>query len=533
MRELLSIGLENHRHGRIEQAAAAYERVIEADPGNPDANHLLGIVAHQMGRDDLSVELITTAIGTNPGIADYHCNLGNALRGLTRNDEAADAYRIALKLTPDDPEIHSNLGNALRDLGRHDESMTAYGQALALNPEFAEAHNNLGTVQQELGKLNDATASFDEAIRLDDGNTQAYNNLGISLLDMNDLVQAEAALRNALAIEPDYAEAHFNLSRVLLMAEDFEDGWKQNEWRWLCNDFPSTWREFPQAMWQGEDLADKTILVWSEQGVGDEIMFANTLPELVQNAEKVIIECNDRLVPVFERSFDSVTAVARQEPPDSKIENAAADFQIPIGSICKFYRKSVEEFPSDRAGYLTADSDLTAEIKARYAALGDGMKVGISWRSGNPIVGHQRSIPLEFWDEILSSDGCQFVNLQYGDVDEDLAGVLERTGVQVFKDDAVDPLTSAEEWFAQIQALDHVISVDNSTIQVSGSLGIPTWTLLSEVPEWRFGLKRLDHLWHPSVRVFRQHKKGEWELLMKEVAFTFAALLENEGYVAP
>ncbi|MBT5941860.1 MAG: hypothetical protein HOG95_18175, partial [Rhodospirillaceae bacterium] len=284
--------------------------------------------------------------------------------------------------------------------------------------------------------------------------------------------------------------------------------------------------------WQGEDLADKTILVWSEQGVGDEIMFANTLPELVQNAEKVIIECNDRLVPVFERSFDSVTAVARQEPPDSKIENAAADFQIPIGSICKFYRKSVEEFPSDRAGYLTADSDLTAEIKARYAALGDGMKVGISWRSGNPIVGHQRSIPLEFWDEILSSDGCQFVNLQYGDVDEDLAGVLERTGVQVFKDDAVDPLTSAEEWFAQIQALDHVISVDNSTIQVSGSLGIPTWTLLSEVPEWRFGLKRLDHLWHPSIRVFRQQKKGSWDLLMGEVAFTFAALLENEGYVS-
>ncbi|MBT6087428.1 MAG: tetratricopeptide repeat protein [Rhodospirillaceae bacterium] len=215
MRELLSIGLENHRHGRIEQAAAAYERVIEADPGNPDANHLLGIVAHQMGRDDLSVELITTAIGTNPGIADYHCNLGNALRGLTRNDEAADAYRIALKLTPDDPEIHSNLGNALRDLGRHDESMTAYGQALALNPEFAEAHNNLGTVQQELGKLNDATASFDEAIRLNPEFPEALNNLGDIWQAKGEPGKAETCFRRALAARADYAEAHNNLGTVL------------------------------------------------------------------------------------------------------------------------------------------------------------------------------------------------------------------------------------------------------------------------------------------------------------------------------
>jgi hypothetical protein len=261
-------------------------------------------------------------------------------------------------------------------------------------------------------------------------------------------------------------------------------------------------------------------------------MLANTLPDIVRDSAGVIIECNDRLVPIFERSFKGVTAVARSEPPDPRIENADTDFQMPIGSICKIYRKSAEDYPTDRGGYLKADPGQTAQIRARYEALGPGMKVGICWRSGNPIVGAERSVPLEMWDGLLSSEGCHFINLQYGEVNEDIAGVLERTGVEVFKDNAVDPLTSAEDWFAQIAALDHVISVDNSTIQVSGSLGIPTWTLLSKVPEWRFGLNRLDHLWHPSIRIFRQHKKGEWELLMSEIAFTFASLLETEGYVS-
>jgi len=202
-------------------------------------------------------------------------------------------------------------------------------------------------------------------------------------------------------------------------------GWHHNEWRWLCHDFPSTRRTFPQPIWEGQNLKTKKILVWSEQGIGDEIMFANTLPELTKNSVKVLIECSERLVPIFKRSFDNVSVFARHNPPNLKIKSMQPDFQIPISSICKFYRNTVEDFPSTINGYLKSDPDLTAEIKARYANLGDGMKVGVSWRSGNPTVGHERSIPLTFWDEVFSLTGCHFINLQYGEVDEDLAGVLK------------------------------------------------------------------------------------------------------------
>ncbi len=558
---------------RLAEAETLALKILATQPDNPDALNGLGLIQVQQERFDEAIELFEKAQAIDPDRGDFTENLVKAFEQSARTMAHAARYTAAIKtleralsIRPGDVSLTCRMSFILSLAKRHGEALAVADHALSKNAESTEAHDvrglallglkqidhaiksfrtaldydlhyapaysNLGLAYRAQGEPRDAVSCFDEAIRLDDNNPEAYNNLGISLLDMNELAQAEAALRCALAIEPDYAEAHFNLSRVLLMAEDFEAGWKQNEWRWLCADFPSTWREFSHAMWQGEDLTDKKILIWSEQGIGDEIMFANTLPDIVRDSGGVIIECNERLVPIFERSFEGVTVVARQEPPEPKIENARADFQIPVGSICKFYRKAVEEFPTASGGYLKADPHLRAEAKSRYAALGDGLKVGISWRSGNPIVGAERSIPLEYWDELLSLEGCQFINLQYGDVTEDLAGVRERTGVTVFKDDAVDPLTSAEEWFGQVAALDHVISVDNSTIQVSGSLGTPTWTLLSEVPEWRFGLKRLDHLWHPSIRVFRQHRKGKWDLLMKEVAFIFAALLENKDYTS-
>lgn len=553
---------------RLKEAEALASRVLVTQPENPDALNSLGLVHLQQENFDDAIGFFDKAHKICPERSDFIANLIKALDSLAkrmtlsknfsaaiailhralsmrpqdttlacrisfvlslakRNDEALVAADRALSGNAKSAQAHDVRGLALLGLGRIEHSMESFRAALDCDIEYASAYSNLGLAYRAQGDTETAIKCFAKACGLQERNPQAYNNLGISFLDVNDLRQAEIALNKALAIEPDYAEAHFNLSRVLLMAEDFEAGWKQNEWRWQCSEFPSTWREFPLAMWEGEDLNDKKVLVWSEQGVGDEIMFANTLPELVENSAGVIIECNARLVPIFERSFAGVNVVARQDPAHYQIKEANIDYQIPMGSICKFYRRNAENFPSEPRGYLKSDPDLTAEIKARYANLGDGMKVGISWRSGNPIVGHERSIPLELWSELLSSEGCQFINLQYGDVAEDLASILMQTGAKVFKDEAVDPLTNAEEWFAQIAALDHVVSVDNSTIQVSGSLGVPTWALLSEMPEWRFGLKRLDHLWHPSIRVFRQPKKGEWKFFMQELAITFSDFVKN------
>jgi len=347
--------------------------------------------------------------------------------------------------------------------------------------------------------------------------------MGLALAGKAMYPEAEQNLRAALVEAPNFSGAHFNLSRVLLMQGFYEEGWRENEWRWKCRDFPSTWRDFPYPRWRGEALKGKTILVWSEQGIGDEIMFAGPISELLVDGAKLVLECGERLVPLFSRSFKGAIVVARQNPPDKLIREAQVDYQIPMASLCTYYRDTKEAFHQAPTRYLTADPVRLSELRSGYKSSGKGPFIGICWRSGNPTAGMERSAPLEQWDEILSQPNCKFVSLQYGEVETDLTAVRNRLGIEVIHDKKINPLMNAEDWFAQVAAMDLVISVDNSTIQVSGSQGIPTWTLLNVLPEWRFGMEGSGHDWHSSVVVYRQVSIGDWQPVFK----TLSADLKN------
>jgi len=409
-------------------------------------------------------------------------------------------------------------------------------RALQLEPKNGDLLRNFSTVllglAGERGSRGDAAgaiAGLDEAIRFNPANAAALNNLALVHADRLDLDEAERVLRRAIAIDPDYAEAHFNLSRMLLMQRKYAEGWRENEWRWDCPAFPSTWRDFPYSPWTGTSLAGQTVLVWSEQGIGDEIMFANPVADAIAEAKHVVLECNARLVPIFRRSFAAAAVVARSDPPDPAIARANIDVQLPLASLCLRYRASPEAFANNPGRYLFADPERTRALRSRYAALGKGLLIGICWRSGNPKVGHERSAPLPLWDGVLAQSGCRFVSLQYGGVADEIAAVRERLGVVIHNDKDVDPLASAEDWFAQVAAMDHVISIDNSTIQVSGAQGIPTWTLLSHAPEWRFGAAGSGHDWHPSIRVFSQPAPGDWGPVFAAVEQALAERLAAPG----
>ena len=543
-------------------------KILELEPKNTDALNSLGLVSKQLEDFEPAVDFFQRAHSIAPERQDYKCNLIESLVLLSKsmhdNGDASRAiiflkralllrpgdvsllcklsmllslsnnYKEALVISeqaflndPESAQAYEANGLALLGSNRADLSISRFKKALKYDRTSASIHSNLGLAYRAKGDLNEAIKHFEKAINLDKNHIQAYNNLGVSFLDINDLGRAQRALQKAIEIDECFAEAHFNLSRVMLMGENFQMGWEHNEWRWHCSDFPSTRRNFPQPIWNGEDLRKKNILVWSEQGIGDEIMFASILPELTRDCANIFWECNERLVPIFRRSFRGVHVFPRQDPMHPDIKKFNADFQTALGSLCKFYRRKASDFPSKTRGFLKANPSLAREMRSRYSSLGSGLKIGISWTSGNPIVGESRSIPIKFWEEIFKIKNCHFINLQYGDYKEDLIKVLNTTGVRVFDDVTINPLNNAEHWFAQIAALDHVISVDNSTIQVSGALGIPTWTLVSHNPEWRFGLSRSDHLWHPSVRVFRQKKQGEWTSIMREIARALVPLIGN------
>jgi len=209
------LALQHHQAGRLAEAEALYRQILMAQPGQPDALHLLGVVAQQSGRPEIAVELIRQALNVTPQHVAAHFNLGNALRDLGRLEDAADAYRRATELQPDYAQAHHNLGSALAKLGRFDEAIGAFRRAIDLQPDYASAHNNLGSALKAESRRDEALAVFQKAIALQPNYAEAHFNLGNSLRDCARPQEAMEAFRRALEIKPDYIDALNNLGITL------------------------------------------------------------------------------------------------------------------------------------------------------------------------------------------------------------------------------------------------------------------------------------------------------------------------------
>ena len=215
IQQALDLAVQHHNEGRLSQAESIYNKILQNNPDQPIALHLLGVIAHQTGKNDIAVDLITKALAIKPDYANAHSNLGAALKGLEKLDEAIASYRKVLAIKPDYPEAHYNLGVALQDQGKPEEALASYHKALSLKPDYAEAHSNLGIALQDLGKLDEAVASYHKALAIKPDYPEAHYNLGLALKALGHLDEAVASYRKALAIQPDYAVAHNNLGNAL------------------------------------------------------------------------------------------------------------------------------------------------------------------------------------------------------------------------------------------------------------------------------------------------------------------------------
>lgn len=476
---------------RLAEASECLNRAESAPGLDPKTRNRIGIVWLDLDDCARAEACFRSILATDDKHAYAWCNLGIALQRKGQLEEALACFRHALELKPDFAEAAHNCGLLLRDLGRSAEALGMFEDALLLKPEFALAHANIGVVRQDLGETGAALASFDRALQL----------------------------------EPESGDIHLTKAHLLLSAGRFREGWEEQEYRRLAPEFPLG--RFPFPEWAGEELAGKNLLIYAEQGIGDEIMLAGCFPDLFAKGGRYVVECDPRLESLYRRSFPQADfAGKRFQNPDNWLEAyRPIDLQIPVGSLPRFFRNEEADFPC-HSGYLLADPERIARWKQRLEALGPGLKIGLSWRGGTSRTNaYLRSIPLETCLPLLGRPDAHFVNLQYTDCRDELDALHARHGIRVHSWREIE--SGYEETAALVASLDLVISVCTAVVHLAGALGLPVWVLVPSSPGWRY-LQEGERLpWYPPARLFRQTSALRWEPVIERVGAELDSFIDS------
>jgi len=502
--------------GELEKAVAYYGRAIQLEPNYADAYFNMGTVFVKEEQLDQALMYFRRSVGLNPRLTEAYLAMAPILVQQGKFSEAIPLLRGLAQAHPESAEIHNNLGNALSEVWNMEEALLHLRKAVQLSPYFPEAYNNLGNALSKLGHYDEGQQNIERALLLNPAMEEALINLGTVCKEQGQIREAYTCYLKALLLNRDNADAVFSKALMDLTRGNFAEGWEGYEWRWKVKYAKE--RKLPQPLWKGEPLGGKILLVYTEQGIGDEIMFASCIPQVLGEAKLCVIEADERLIPVFERSFPGVKVTGRLADDKYPFGLPRADFRIASGSLPKYLRPDIKNFPQQKS-YLVPDMKKIEEWKTRYAGLGTGLNIGISWRGGStPDIIRARSVRLKQWAELFSVPGVHFINLQYGDCTEELQNVKEKLGVDIHAWEDQDPLKDLDGFAARIAALDLVISVDNSTVHMAGALGVPVWVLLPSVCEWRWMEDFQDTPWYQTVRLFRQKTLGDWDGVLQQIS---------------
>ncbi len=442
------------RRGDIVRAGQWALKATELDPDNSKAFHVLAMALERMGHLHKALITYERAFELDPEDPELLINLGLTAWNLKFKEGAVKMFQLYIAACPESPLGYNNLGSVLADMGAPEVAINTLRDALMVMPEQAILWNSLATVLAEEGRADESVIFYEEAARLEPGFARAYHNLGYAYQHLSQYDKALDCYDKALELVIDPAErieTTHSRSICLIAMGRLEEGFREyeirNHERFRC--YFHHLIEAPQ--WRGEDLKGKKLLLVAEQGLGDEIMFSNILPDAqaaVGLQGKLQICVDPRMIPLYQRSFpdaevggyDDRVLMEMDGNKDLRLVPFAAkankpDFWAPMGSALQYYRKSLADFP--RTAFLVPDPERVAGFKAHLAAL-PGKKVGVCWRS--MMLGNKRGkyyASHDFWGHILRTPGITFVSLQYGDCADDIAA---------FQEKSASPCTRSKAW---------------------------------------------------------------------------------------
>ena len=502
-------------------------KALQKDDKNGVGWYLLAMARERAGDFTSSIKAYEAALQLLPDHAEVANDLGRLAYRMGMHEQAEKLFRHYVEHAPDRPEGVNNLATVVRDRGRPDEAVELLRQAIGVNPEAQMLWNTLGTILMERGDLETACIFFSEAIRLAPTFGKSRYNLSQVKLGLGDpegaLEDCEEAMKLVITADDRQMMLLARSSYQLAMSR-LGEGWDDYEAR-LSPQFADVTNFFiDRPRWSpGADVAGKTVLVVGEQGLGDEILFANVLPDLLEKLGpegKLRIAVEPRLVPLFQRSFPTAevtwhtTHVWATRPLRSapNTDHASADLWTPMGSLMREFRRTLDDFPPHK-GFLKPDPKRVAHWRKVLKTAPAGPKVGLLWKSATNKDARQRYFsPFSQWAPVLKTPGVSFINLQYGDCSEELAQAEEEFGVRIWTPPGIDLKKDLDDVAALCAAMDLVVGFANASFNLAASSGTPVW-LISTPGSWpRLGTDR--YPWYPQARVFITPTYGDWDGVM-------------------
>ena len=497
---------------KYNQAIQAGYDALRTNRKNPEFYNNLGMLFEKIKDYNQAIDAYKAAVRIDNKFTKAINNLGVLLYQQKRYEESAKVFQVALDIDPDYNEVYSNMGAALNKAKRYDDAIVALETAIKHNPNHSGAYTNLGNVYNKIYDYKKAAKCHEKSIELDPSGYNAYSNLGTSYKNLGIPKKAIESYKKAIELKPDFENAHFDLSTVYLSQRNFTDGFREYEWRFQKEEMKSHmikhYEIFAKPRFDGKiDISNKTLLLHTEQGFGDSIMFGKFVDSVKERYScKVILQCRDELKSLFENSFKNIDHFYARDSETLP----QFDYHYPMLSLPYLFEVcSIKDFPS-LDPYLFAADENDLEIKKEHGKI----DIGICWSAS--VTGESydgKVFDVEYFRPLIEHEKFNIYSLQVGPEKED----LKKVGLENKVIDITHKLKDFNKTAYLMNQLDFVISSDTSVAHLAGAIGKEVWVPLQKIPDWRWENKGDRSYWYKSAKLFRQKSARVWDGVFQSI----------------
>ena len=496
----------------LDEGVKLFEYLIEINPKDCNGYYNLAVFFQKKNEYEKSLLNYKKVLQLDVKNINAAYNIGNILIDLKDYKIAAQYFQRVIEYQPNSDDALSNLGFLQLELGKHEQAIEYLNKAILINPNNFSALNNLGKVHEEISLYSDALGYFDNAIRLKPDYAEAYSNRGVISKNLNRFELAIIDYDTAIHLDPENPEAYYNKAILLLQLKQFSLGWNLYQRRWEIKTKFSKKLDTKIPYWNRQNTNNQSkILLWAEQGIGDEIFYFGMLKNFSDTDARVTVSADTRLHALFKRSMPELEFVDRKEI-DNMCDENAFDFQAPIGDIGQLFSVDRSLEHKTPKSFFQINQSRCSEIKNKNDFLSDKFVCGISWKSTNKDIGITKSLNLIDLSPLLSIENVVFVSLQYGSTADEIEFVEKNIGIKIHTIDGLDIFNDIDGLVSLISLCDLVVTTSNITAHLTGAIGKKGMVLMpfskGKIWYWHSGVG--PSLWYPSLELVSQSQMNDW-----------------------